>query len=167
MQTIVMISFLLGVPLWGIVADRFGRRPVILWCIVISFFCAVAQTLAPSYPVLAALRFSDNFFRVGSSTIGFVMAMEIVGGSYYRNVVAELFWVPWSLGVTLLVSERNNVRHMVTEKIINDNVLQFVCQAVVAYFFQDWRIFIPAFVLPSVALFSMFWLVLERQQPLN
>ncbi|MFW5634426.1 MAG: MFS transporter, partial [Erythrobacter sp.] len=46
----------------GALADRFGRRPVLLGSIGIYIVLSLASSLAPSFDVLVAIRAAQGFF---------------------------------------------------------------------------------------------------------
>ena len=56
-----MLGMALGAALSGMAADRFGRRNVILWTLVIYGVSSGLSGFANSYPMLLALRFVTGF----------------------------------------------------------------------------------------------------------
>ena len=52
-------------PLIGLLADRFGRRNVLVPCLVVFGLCGFLGAVAPSYALLVAARFGQGFGSAG------------------------------------------------------------------------------------------------------
>src|SRR5262245_22466876 len=66
----------LGALFFGMLADRFGRRPVLMADILLFSVLELASAFAPSLPVLLALRAAFGFAMGGEWGIGASLAME-------------------------------------------------------------------------------------------
>lgn len=60
-------------PVIGVAADRFGRRAVVLPCLVVFGIGGLAAMLAPSFAVLLAARFLQGFGAAGLVNLAVVM----------------------------------------------------------------------------------------------
>ena len=72
-----LLGMLVGAMIWSLVADRIGRRPVLIACTFFFAVCMLATALAQSVTQLAALRFLTGF------GIGGVMANAVTLASEY------------------------------------------------------------------------------------
>ncbi|HSG56031.1 MAG TPA: MFS transporter, partial [Paracoccaceae bacterium] len=78
-QTVIssyLIGFGLGQLAMGVLSDRFGRRPVLLWGVFVYGLAALACALAPSIEVLLLGRFLQG---LGSA------APRVVAGATVRD----------------------------------------------------------------------------------
>jgi MFS transporter, DHA1 family, tetracycline resistance protein len=55
-------------PFWGRLSDRYGRRPILLFCLVGEFFSYIAFGLARNYETLFIARMLAGFFGASIST---------------------------------------------------------------------------------------------------
>src|SRR4051812_8077526 len=66
---LVVSAFLLAAACaqlgWGALADRFGRRPVLLTCVTASSLAALGCTLAPSIAALIGFRILQGLGGAG------------------------------------------------------------------------------------------------------
>jgi AAHS family 4-hydroxybenzoate transporter-like MFS transporter len=72
-----LLGMLAGAMSWSLVADRIGRRPVLIACTFFFAACMLATAMAQSVTQLAALRFLTGF------GIGGVMANAVTLASEY------------------------------------------------------------------------------------
>lgn len=72
-----LLGMLLGAMSWSLVADRIGRRPVLITCTFFFAVCMLATAMAQSVTQLAALRLLTGF------GIGGVMANAVTLASEY------------------------------------------------------------------------------------
>ncbi|KAK3606533.1 hypothetical protein CHS0354_041492 [Potamilus streckersoni] len=139
--TIYFCGVMLGGILFGHVADKFGRRPVMLLTLYMPIFVGVGISFAPWYSLFAALRFIQGVLMQGLQTSTYTMAMELFLPKY-RSHAGVLFECFWGFGVVLLPA--------------------------LAYLIQDWRYLQLATCLPSLLAFgyicimpeSLRWLIM-------
>ncbi|MDU0347406.1 multidrug effflux MFS transporter [Actinomyces sp. MRS3W] len=71
---LTLTAFLVGVALGqlsiGVLSDRFGRRPLLLWGSVLAFVAGVGTALAPSAAVLLAARFLQGLGGAAGMVLG-------------------------------------------------------------------------------------------------
>ncbi len=68
-------------PVIGLLADRFGRRAVLVPCLVVFGVSGVLAGLAPSFPALLGLRFTQG---VGSA--GLINLAVVIIGDHYDGI---------------------------------------------------------------------------------
>ncbi|WP_275669552.1 multidrug effflux MFS transporter [Actinomyces procaprae] len=71
---LTLTAFLVGVALGqlsiGVLSDRFGRRPLLLWGSVLAFVAGVGTAVAPSAAVLLAARFLQGLGGAAGMVLG-------------------------------------------------------------------------------------------------
>lgn len=91
---------LLGALMFGTLADRYGRRPVLVCCTLIFGTAAVASSLAASIPVLLALRLVTGLGLGGAMPIVLAQTSEYMP-QRVRAVAVTLTYVGFSMGAAL------------------------------------------------------------------
>ncbi|XP_022237073.1 organic cation transporter protein-like isoform X2 [Limulus polyphemus] len=129
-----MAGFLSSVFISGQLADRFGRRPIILLGIAIFFASALACTFSTSYVMFTTLRYFVAFGASGAVTTAFVLLMEVIGAQY-RTVLGVSFQFGWALGYVLLPA--------------------------LAWFVREWSNLHLTLTVPWILLCSFWWLLPE------
>ena len=123
-----------GAPLFGILADKYGRKPTLMMSILMTVLFGVPLGLAPNYYVFLSLQFFVAMGQLGIFQTCFVMVVELV--SKKRRVLCgiaiEYFF---DLGAIILTG--------------------------VAYYFRDWSS-ILLFATCPVGLFLMYWPILPE-----
>lgn len=116
-QSIYFAGKLLGVLVFGIAGDMFGRRKVQLFSYVCGSLLAFASTFSLNFWMYVVLRFLTSVFFSGVGINCFVLANELVGPS--RRVLAgNVFWIYFSVGYGVLAG--------LAKLIPNWRILQFV-----------------------------------------
>ncbi|XP_020818604.1 organic cation transporter protein [Drosophila serrata] len=133
-QSIVMMGIMLGSMGFGMMADRYGRRPAFLTCCYMQLFTGLIVCLSPFYWFYCLFRFLVAFATGGTMTTSFVLLMEIVGPKR-REMIAILYQIPFGIGHGSL--------------------------SVFAYFIRDWRWFQFSITIFSVVFVIYIWLVPE------
>ncbi|XP_026280231.2 organic cation transporter protein-like isoform X1 [Frankliniella occidentalis] len=133
-QMLFMFGFLVGCTVGGVVADKYGRKPPLLWGSVLMLLAGVGCALVPWFCAYLALRFLSAV-AVGAITVtGFVLTIEIIGGRW-RTPVNALSGLPFSVGHCMLAG--------------------------LAYLMRDWHHLQLAVSIPVVLQLSYVWLVPE------
>ncbi|XP_063225466.1 organic cation transporter protein-like [Bacillus rossius redtenbacheri] len=133
-QMVFMFGVLAGNCLFGIAADRFGRKKPLVVAMALQSLTGAASALVPWFEAFLAFRFLAAFATGGSMITSFVLCLEIIGGSW-RVVFTMISHIPFSLGHMLL--------------------------ALIAYYARDWRTFQLAVSLPSLLLVCYWWTLPE------
>ncbi|MDD3168315.1 MAG: MFS transporter [Eubacteriales bacterium] len=100
-----MLGMILGAALSGMAADKWGRRAVVMWTLVIYGVASGLSGFAMNYPILLALRFCTGFGLGGelpaASTLISEFSPKKIRG---RNVIIlESFWA-WGWILAALVA---------------------------------------------------------------
>lgn len=103
---------ILGSIVFGLAADKFGRRNILMFSIVFQSVCGIMSAITPWLSLFMVSRFLLAMANGGTMITSFVMCMEIVGGKW-RAIVPILYQIPFGLGNTIMAG--------------------------IAYFLRDWR----------------------------
>ncbi|SCP95634.1 MFS transporter [Anaerobium acetethylicum] len=92
--SIGMLGMALGAGLSGMVADRWGRRTVVMITLIIYGISSMISGFAPNYPVLLVLRFFTGFGLGGELPAAATLVSEFSPAKTRgRNVILlESFW---------------------------------------------------------------------------
>ncbi|PNF38357.1 hypothetical protein B7P43_G10529 [Cryptotermes secundus] len=128
-QATFMLGVLLGNVLFGIAADRIGRKVPLIFAIGLQAAAGVLSAYSPWFSGFLVARFFMAVATGGTMIISFVLVMEIVGNKW-RTTIAILYQIPFSLGICLMAG--------------------------VSYLQRDWRDF--QFTLSAIsAVFLVYW----------
>jgi putative MFS transporter len=108
--TLFFIGMLVGAFVFGRLADRVGRRPVLLAAVVIDACFGVASAFAPDFTWLLALRFLTGIGVGGTLPVDYTMLAEFLPSDRRGRwlVLLESFWAVGTilLAVLALVAVR-------------------------------------------------------------
>ncbi|XP_017263812.1 solute carrier family 22 member 7-like [Kryptolebias marmoratus] len=101
--TIFFIGVMIGAPLFGFLADRFGRRPMLLVSYLSSLTFAVLSAFSTSYVMFVIMRFFTGMSLAGISIISIALNVEwcSIERRTFSGVIISL---DWTLGNWLLVA---------------------------------------------------------------
>jgi DHA1 family bicyclomycin/chloramphenicol resistance-like MFS transporter len=93
-QFVVGVYLLVGgmgalVP--GALADRFGRRPILLGAIAVYIVLSLASAIAPTYDALIAVRAAQGFFAAGIIALPPAIIRDRVGGDKMAKMMSVIF----------------------------------------------------------------------------
>ncbi|KAK7872603.1 hypothetical protein R5R35_001940 [Gryllus longicercus] len=77
--TVHFAGIFLGTILFGFLADRFGRKLVFIFCILLMSVTGVAQAVAPDYIVFQVFVFLNALGTSGVFPLAFIIGVELVG----------------------------------------------------------------------------------------
>lgn len=100
-QITLMFGILLGNVIFGILADKNGRKKTLMQCIVIQSIGGLLCAWSPWYEGFIVCRFILAIANGGTMIISFVMCMETVGGKW-RTIVGILYQIPFGIGNTIM-----------------------------------------------------------------
>lgn len=72
-------GIIVGSAIFGILADRFGRKLIFIFCILLMAVSGVAQVIAPEYVTFVVLIFVNAFGTAGVYPLAFILGVEMVG----------------------------------------------------------------------------------------
>jgi OCT family organic cation transporter-like MFS transporter 4/5 len=117
-QTVYFAGYLVGSIVMGILADYFGRRPIMLSSFIMIIIGSIGVAFGPqesfgtlaSYIIYAISRFIIACGTRGINVTGFVLGMEIMGPSKrtFAGIVIEYFFAIGQL-ILVLIAYINNV----------------------------------------------------------
>lgn len=141
-QIVYFSGYIFGALLLGYLADRFGRRPIMLSSFILIILGGIGSAFGPqesfgfttSYVIYTVSRFLIACGTRGINVTGYILALEIVGPSH-RAFAAMVFTAFFGLGQLVLV--------------------------VAAYFIRDWRTLGIAMIFPYLPFIGCFFVIAE------
>ncbi|XP_053967595.1 organic cation transporter protein-like isoform X1 [Anastrepha ludens] len=133
-QSLVMVGIMLGNMIMGLLADRWGRRPMFVSSCMLQLVSGCLVSASPWLWFFMLMRFLDGYATGGTMSTGFTIIMEIVGKSK-REMMAILYQIPFNLGHATL--------------------------PLFAYFLRHWRWYHLSFSSFSIVYILFFWTVPE------
>lgn len=102
--TAFFFGMLVGASLFGRLADRYGRRRVLVWTVAADAVFGIASAFAPGFGVLLLLRFLTGAAVGGTLPVDYALMAEFLPArSRGRWLVAlEGFWAVGTLAVALV-----------------------------------------------------------------
>ncbi|ALK97558.1 MFS transporter [Massilia sp. WF1] len=99
--TVFFVGMLIGAFAFGRLADRIGRRPVLMAAVVVDACFGVASSFAPDFSWLLALRFLTGIGVGGTLPVDYTMMAEFLPSDRRGRwlVLLESFW---AVGTILL-----------------------------------------------------------------
>lgn len=91
--TAFMLGFGTAQLLYGIAADRFGRRPVLLTAFALYIICALAAAAAPSFTVLIIARILQGVGAAGVQVVSVSIIRDCYAGRRMAQVNSLCFMV--------------------------------------------------------------------------
>ena len=93
-QTVFALPIIVMIPLVGVLADTYGRRPIVLWSLALFGLSGVATLMVSSFEVLLALRVLQGIAFVGTLPL----STTIVGDLYTGPTGASAQGIRASVG---------------------------------------------------------------------
>ncbi|SHN59745.1 multidrug effflux MFS transporter [Erythrobacter sanguineus] len=81
----------IGALLPGALADRFGRRPILLGSILVYILLSLLSAIAPTYDTLIAVRAAQGFFAAGTVALPPAIIRDRVGGDKMARMMSLIF----------------------------------------------------------------------------
>lgn len=102
--TFFFIGMLIGAFVFGRLADRIGRRPVLMMAVVIDACCGVASAFAPEFTWLLFLRFLTGIGVGGTLPVDYTMMAEFLPSDRRGRwlVLLESFWAVGTIFLAIL-----------------------------------------------------------------
>ncbi|XP_075441170.1 solute carrier family 22 member 7-like [Ascaphus truei] len=128
--TFFFIGLTVGSVICGYLADRFGRRKIMLLSILVSALCGVVSAFSTSYVMFSVSRMLCGVGLMGMTLISLTLALEWtdVGHRTFCGTIGSL---SWTLGYMIL--------------------------ALLAYLIRDWRWLLLAVTSPCLLAITTWW----------
>lgn len=102
--TLFFLGMLIGASVFGRLADRYGRRNVLIWTVAADAVFGLMSVFAPSFAVLLGFRFLTGVAVGGTLPVDYAMMAEFLPP---RNrgrwlVVLEGFWAVGTVAVAMV-----------------------------------------------------------------
>ncbi|XP_065920283.1 putative transporter svop-1 isoform X2 [Dysidea avara] len=95
----VFFGYLVGSPVWGAIADKFGRKRSLLGVVICAFTFGISSTFSPNYYVMLFLRGGVGF-SVGGGFLGPAYCSEFLPART-RAAILCLLQIAWAIGSIL------------------------------------------------------------------
>ncbi|XP_023651982.1 solute carrier family 22 member 7-like [Paramormyrops kingsleyae] len=132
--TIFFVGVMIGSVVFGILSDKFGRRPLLLVSYVSSIVFGLTSAFSSSYVMFAITRFFTGFALTGISIISIVLSVEWVDIEH-RTFIGVFGSICWSVGNMILAG--------------------------IAYAVNDWRPLLITVTVPLVFSVITWWWIPE------
>ncbi|KAG8200531.1 hypothetical protein JTE90_000605 [Oedothorax gibbosus] len=133
-SSIFMFGVLFGSASFGMVADKFGRKNVMMSASLLMLISSVGTAFAPSFGIFSFLRFITAAAVSGLFQTGYILAVEFIGTSK-RLICANVMQMVFAVGELIL--------------------------GLVAYFVRKWRYLELIISIPAAVLLIYYWLLPE------
>ncbi|XP_060531615.1 organic cation transporter protein isoform X2 [Cylas formicarius] len=127
-------GIIIGSALFGILADRFGRKLVFIFCIILMTASGVAQVISPEYITFVTLVFVNALGTAGVYPLAFIIGVEMVG-KRKREITGIVLNYFYALGEALV--------------------------ALVAWLTKDWVLLQLIVSAPSLLFVVYYWIIPE------
>eukprot|EP00794_Sanderia_malayensis_P010683 gene10683-11819_t len=130
--SMVFISIALGALVLGWLADRYGRKPVLIPSSAAIVIIGFISAFSPNFAFYAVARVLVGFFLPGNALQLFIMVSEFVGPRH-RPLAGNTLWIAFSVSIALL--------------------------GVIAYFVRTWKLLVIICTAPYFFTFIFFKVV--------
>lgn len=137
--TLFFLGMMIGAMLFGRLADRFGRRRVLLTTVAIDALFGLASVFAPNFSVLLVFRFITGAAVGGTLPVDYAMMAEFLPPKNRGRwlVMLEGFWAIGTIAVALVAWSASAVGYAEGWRAI------FLATAVPALIGFGLRVFVP------------------------
>ncbi|GFY77470.1 organic cation transporter protein [Trichonephila inaurata madagascariensis] len=133
-SSVFMFGVLFGSAGFGVIADKFGRKNVMMSASLIMLISSIGTSFAPNFGFFSFLRFITAAAVSGLFQTGYILAVEYIGTSK-RLICANIMQIVFAIGELIL--------------------------SLVAFFVRKWRVLELAISIPSAVLLIYYWLLPE------
>ncbi|KAF1763575.1 hypothetical protein GCK72_011841 [Caenorhabditis remanei] len=99
--SIYFLGNLLIGQLFAVLADRFGRRPIIIFSLLLTGIAGSLGSLAPNFPLLVVARFVQGSCYTPLTTVNYVLSGESIPHRS-QSLTSIFFGVSWVCGYCFL-----------------------------------------------------------------
>ncbi|XP_037937244.1 solute carrier family 22 member 3 isoform X2 [Teleopsis dalmanni] len=123
-----------GIPIGGFISDRYGRRTSLALGGLLAGIVGIIRSVSPTYLFFLAFEFLDNFSCSVLYSTCFIVGIELVGPKK-RVIACSLITIFYAIGEIIL--------------------------ALVAKYYQNWRIMLRILYIPALVHILYFWILPE------
>ncbi|XP_027842262.1 solute carrier family 22 member 21-like [Aphis gossypii] len=127
----------IGIPMSGIIADRYGRKFTMVFCAATSAALAIIQSFSTSYLMFMILELLSSTVSSGIYTVTFILAME------------------------LFLPHQRVLYYSILECFLP---IGSILVAYTAKYVRDWRLLLQLVNIPGLLFLSYFWLTEESMR---
>ena len=91
--SLFLFCFAFMMLFYGTLSDSFGRRPVILWSLLLYIAASVGGALAPSFGVLLACRILQGLAAGAGSVVGRAIVQDRFSGGEAQKILSHIMMV--------------------------------------------------------------------------
>ncbi|KAH0540665.1 organic cation transporter protein-like [Cotesia glomerata] len=133
-QPLTQLGILVGNMLFGIVADKIGRKTPLMIAVIVQAIAGIITVFMPSYELFLLFKVISAVATGGTMLISFVLVMEIVGIET-RSKILTMFHIPFLLG--------------------------FLSVPLISYLTRTWDGYWLTISVPAFSLFFYYWVIPE------
>ncbi|XP_025207592.1 solute carrier family 22 member 5-like [Melanaphis sacchari] len=135
--TVNNLGQFIGIPVSGIIADKFGRKFAMVFCAVTSAIICIIQSFSVNYQMFLVLELLSSIISSGVYTVTIILAMELVLPNH-RVLYYSILECFYPIGAILV--------------------------AFIASLVKDWRLLLQIANIPGLLFLSYFWLMEESMR---
>lgn len=91
--SLFLFCFAFMMLFYGTLSDSFGRRPVIIWSLVLYVIASIGAALAPTFGVLLACRIVQGLSSGAGSVVGRAIVQDRFSGIEAQKILANVMMV--------------------------------------------------------------------------
>ncbi|CAG5129667.1 unnamed protein product, partial [Candidula unifasciata] len=149
LNSIVFVGMMIGGYIWGSLADKWGRRNILMWSLLVNGIGNLASSVSQVFWLFLICRFVSGIGVGGSMPVVFTYYTEFQHKSK-RGAMISLLATFWMAG--------NIVAAGLAWIVIPREYLSFVSGD---FTFHSWRVFVALCTIPSITSAAMFVLMPE------
>ena len=103
-ESMSFVGIMIAAMSCGLLADKYGRKHVLMTCLAISVFSGLMEAVAVDFWMYLIFNTTAALGQAGAFQTGFILALESVGQSYrvFCGIVIEYFFVAGEVVLTLI-----------------------------------------------------------------
>lgn len=127
--TMSSAGLFVGLPISGILSDRFGRKTILMWCLILSGLAGLIRSFSNSYVFFITMTIMDSIVRAGAYANCFIIGMEFVAPE--KRAIISIFLSIFCGIVGMIVGA---VAWILQTWRTLDRIMYGVCLLVVSYY---------------------------------
>jgi OCT family organic cation transporter-like MFS transporter 4/5 len=127
-------GIIVGSGLFGVLADRYGRKKIFIICTILMSVSGCAQVISPEYVTFVVLMFVNATGTAGVYPLAFIIGVELVG-KRKREITGIVLNYFYAIGEALV--------------------------ALIAWYTKDWVLLQLIVSAPAILFFVYYWIIPE------